>query len=94
VRERVFKQGAALPEGFVLNMARALKLSSSQGSVVGLALAHSQYRALAQDGLRLLQQRLPEIASVADIPEEAVQGLLHFLVSSDVSDRDHTLSKQ
>lgn len=82
-REKMLQMGAEVPSFFLSGFCRALNLSASQSSVVAFSLMHSQYRSLVQEALKLLKSKIPEMTSVSDVSEEALQGLTRFVVNNE-----------
>lgn len=74
-----------MPEYFLGNVCRALKLSASQTAVLAYALLHSQYRSLIQEALKLFKLVLPEISNVSDLTEESIQAVVHLITSNEVN---------
>jgi CCR4-NOT transcription complex subunit 1 len=82
-REKMLQMGAQVPDYFLGGFCKSLGLSPSQSAVVAFALMHSQYRSLVQEALKLLKAKIPEMTSVSDVTEEAVQGLTRFVVNNE-----------
>jgi hypothetical protein len=88
-RRQSLQQGAKLPEDFLGTICRTLKLSPVQTIAVAYAISRSQYRSLAQDAVKLLRSRLPEIGAsspLGELSEDILHGLALLASSSEVGD--------
>ena len=83
-RQKNFPVGNKFPDDMLINICKILKFSASQISVFALALMQSIYKNLAQEALRLLRLKLPEIESFNDIHDDILHSLVIFVTTSEV----------
>ena len=86
-RQKGLQQGSRLPDDTISNICKTLKLSALQTVAFAFAISKSQYKVLAQDAIKLLRSKLPEISIGTDFNEvhnDIIHNLSILVASSEV----------
>ncbi len=88
LRQSIFQQGLQLPDGFLTNLMRGLKLSISQAIQLTFALTKSQYRLLSQDAIKHFALLLPHLSSpisINEVRDDVLMGIAQLFQATEVS---------
>ena len=77
-------QTQKLPEGYIVDIVRTLKLAPIQVIAFLWGFAKSSFPGVVAESISLLKRTLPDVTSVADLSDELLQQILHTVAFTSV----------